>query len=281
MKNMETVTSCHQAPLLRSMPPEIRNRIYYYVITDEGNASVVQVSGVNDATARFRLYPHDPEKRRNNFGLNQLRSVCRQLHWETRGFGLRNNTLHFDTVTHPKGCAASCVAFLDHCSHTHLAAISRIKILDVCGTPLIPYRKRSPWDTSTGRWDFPLFDVEAIFELAKYCAAYPNISIDVFLPRLASSGNLFDINLAASALLLAVRKRRMEFPSAPDDVDVPVQAMARVWEGYAEDVEPLPVNLRFFTDYKLSLEEIECIKEDLPRWKDFVTQVETWQKHGM
>lgn len=269
-----------EAPFFRSLPLEIRFQIYDYVITDDGHAVVIKVSGRDEPARLFRLYPYKTTKRRDNYGLNQLRLVCRQSHRETSGYGLRHNVLHFQTITDSTTCAATCVQFLKSCSHTHLASIRKIRILDVGGAPLIPHQKQSPWDNSTGRWDFGLFDLEAIPKLARFCVEYPRSSVEVVLPRLDARSNFHGFYLAVSALLLAVRKRNMDFPPPPDDVHLPVQAISRVWSGYSVEAEPLPANMRFYPNCQLRKGDAEMSK-DQPWWKAFEVQVHTWNQFGI
>ena len=86
--------------------------------------------------------------------------------------------------------------------------------------------------------------------------------------------------MGVSVLLLAVRKQRMKCPPAPTDVDLPVKAMSRIWEGYGVEAKPLPENLRFYTDFEMREDDAARYK-NLPWWDDFEAQMQTWQKEGI
>ena len=282
MMDIQSDIAPYQAPLLQKLPLELRRQIYEYVVTDDGHATVIKVSARNDPSPRFRLYPHDPEKLSQNYGLNQLRFVCRQLYWETSGFGLRRNVLHFNTTTDPIRGTESCVLFLGICSRPHLASISKIRILGLGRPHLTHQRIPSSWGSSSGtrRWYFGLFDLEAVPKLAEYCLSYPNLSVDIILPDMRVGYDFSKFYMTISVLVLALRKQRLEYLPAPDDVHLPVRVMSRVWEGYGVEAKPLPENLRFYSNYEIGEDDAQRYRNE-PWWNDFKTQFQIWQKQGI
>jgi hypothetical protein len=72
---------------------------------------------------------------------NQLRYVCRQLHQETAGLGLRLNDLTFvDIRTYGRISAYDQFSrFMRNCSSQQLRSIKRATIIDDSTSPYYPY----------------------------------------------------------------------------------------------------------------------------------------------
>lgn len=169
-------TAVNWLPLL---PQELRDKIYKYVLTEEGGLLATSVSVNNDRfTMRLATHTNHPERESN-----QLRCVCRQLYIETNGLGLCFNNVTFigPRQYYQSSPYQQFKFFTRNVSRTHWKHLHHITIID--------YRTHIDAEP-TGSIITPATVAEQcnIAFLRYFCQCYPSTTVVVRLDWRSRSG---------------------------------------------------------------------------------------------
>ncbi|KAF1963794.1 hypothetical protein CC80DRAFT_498909 [Byssothecium circinans] len=189
----EAATQRNQTTRFLRLAPELRNRIYNYVFSDD----IVDVRpDKTHGKTVFRLYQYQPYRKGSDIRaqdtpqeLSPLKYVCRQLHFETRGMGLGNKTLYFPRGSQPTDFATygmrASVLFLSMCSPS-----SKAKITDIMDDEVMDVT-----------WELTQID-----PLADFCRAHPSARVGL---RMDSDDLLMFTHM--TMLTAALRKKMSIF----------------------------------------------------------------------
>ncbi|KAF2640180.1 hypothetical protein P280DRAFT_549978 [Massarina eburnea CBS 473.64] len=262
----EATTQRNRATRLLSLPGELRNRIYQYVLTE----GVVEVKEeANNGKILFCLCrkgskPGDvvskPNKNTSIYGkhsreLNQMKYVCRQLHIETKGQGLKWNALEifesekFRYFHAHREALPHTTRFLDHCSHLRKAQITHITI---CEDSFV----------RGGNSMLILFFPPS---LISFCRAYPTATVYVYLRMLNLSSFDYDNDHRVEYIYrewsrtvndwhLIMRKKLLP---GMEIVDVSETFKGWVEPCWGTDSQPVPRNFRVFPKGRFRPESVK------------------------
>ncbi|KAF1848625.1 uncharacterized protein K460DRAFT_427813 [Cucurbitaria berberidis CBS 394.84] len=112
--------------LLFELPRELRDLIYEYALTEVGG---LVINGIpTSRLAGGSGYFHAGDNKGAKHDANQLKFVCRLLHSETAGLGLRYNDVTFHGTRHKTGVALFQQFVFYECSKMHLQRIKKVTI---------------------------------------------------------------------------------------------------------------------------------------------------------
>ena len=181
---------------LLDLPPELRNIIYKFALTEPDGITVCWRRGVS----RSRKKPIMAACGDQAYPVNQIKLVNRQLHQETAGLEIRYSTVIFQSESHSRaGAINSFLAFIRHCAPSKLLWLTRVIL-----------KENIDWTVDTPLRGCPMTwlktHMRSLKKSMKVCAANPHMSVHLELPGWAiinDAGDYTAMNFISVAIALA------------------------------------------------------------------------------
>ncbi|KAF2259504.1 hypothetical protein CC78DRAFT_537040 [Lojkania enalia] len=175
--------TCH----LFRLPRELLDEIYTYVLTEEDSLYPVPArKGYCHRSKKLFASPNGPRE------FNQLKYVCFKTWRETRGVGLKWNTITFDHTQFHR--------FVRNCSPRNQRWL-RVTVLDA---PNDVWRDAEYWDEVTSETIEDAW-VERLHELIDFCDAHPKARVIYRTNVISGKDHPMILLLLGTALVLAIR----------------------------------------------------------------------------
>jgi len=181
---------------LLDLPPELRNTIYKFALTEPDGITVCRHPGVS----RSRKKPIMAACGDQAYPVNQIKLVNRQLHQETAGLKIRYSTVIFQSESHSRaGAINQFLAFIRHCAPSKLLWLTHVIL-----------KENIDWTVDTPLRGCPMTwlktHMRSIKKAMKACAANPHMCVHLELPGWAiinDAGDYTAMNFISVAIALA------------------------------------------------------------------------------